>query len=314
MRGLLRHFLVSCEVNLRLQALVLVSLCCVFPGAGCSPQARGDGDGAQATDRHVAGKSIVNTIGMEFSYIPAGEFTMGTADEGFPEHVPELFRRIEKPHGVQIKEGFFIQSTEVTNQQFQKFVAATEYDGGAQGEELLRHLRDAEYSDFRGAGKPVVFVSMHDATAFAEWLGKEEGRVYRLPTEEEWEYACKAGCASAGQSADLAEHAWYDPNSQGHPHEVGQKTANPWGIHDMLGNVWEWTSSSFSKDMAEKSSLGSDVRHIRGGSFSNHSCRCAARWAGFPPTTRSDSVGFRLVLECDVNVCGSHEVHYEPKR
>jgi formylglycine-generating enzyme required for sulfatase activity len=240
---------------------------------------------------------------MSFHYLPPGNFTMGTAFGADQEEIPEVFLRCERSRTVRIDRGFCLQTTEVTNGQFQEFIEVAAYDGGEQGkEDLLRHLRDPQYVAFRGARKPVVFVSWHDAVAFCRWLSKEDGRLDRLPTEEEWEYACKAGgktgfCTTVRKR--LGEYAWFQENSRGCPHQVAQKRPNSWNVYDMLGNVWEWTSSSFPEDVAEEAGLGKHIRHIRGGSFANAAgaCRCAARWAGWPPSKRSCAVGFRVLCE-----------------
>ena len=284
--------------------LVMMSLCLQVAIGGCSKEADQSANSSSQGNRHIVRESFTNTLGMRFRYIPPGEFMMGTSVDSTVEGVPEVYLKMEVPHTVQIKQGFWIQTTEVTNEQFLEFVAASGYDGGEQGnEDFLRHLHDPKYAQFRGANKPVVFVSMYDAIAFAQWLSRKESRSYRLPTEQEWEYACKSGGTPNGSETasneKLTERAWYKANSQQCSHEVAQKKANRWGVHDMLGNVWEWTSSPFPEDIAEESGLGKDVRHIRGGSFDNSAsaCRCAARWAGWPPTKRSRAVGFRLV--CD---------------
>ncbi|MCI5157598.1 MAG: formylglycine-generating enzyme family protein [Candidatus Electrothrix sp. AUS1_2] len=92
--------------------------------------------------------------------------------------------------------------------------------------------------------RPVINVSWEDATDYCEWLTQETGQTYRLPTEAEWEYACRAGSESAYYFGDdersLGEYAWYDKNSEGKTHPIGEKKANSWGLHDMHGNVWEW--------------------------------------------------------------------------
>jgi len=241
---------------------------------------------------------------MDFRYVPAGDFTMGWF--GHAEELlamNDLVQRLEAPHNVRIKKGFYIQLSEVTNEQFRRFTAATGYDGGEQGKErFLQHLHDPEYMAFRDADKPVVFVSWNDAEAFCEWLSKADARVYRLPTEEEWEYVCKAGgdenfCRSLGKQ--LEEYAWFAENAGGHTHRVATRKPSPLGVHDMLGNVWEWTSSLFSPELAEESELGSEVIHIRGGSFESLRgyCRSSLRWAGWPPSKRDQRIGFRLLCE-----------------
>jgi hypothetical protein len=109
---------------------------------------------------------------------------------------------------------------------------------------------------------------------------------YRLPTEAEWEYACRAGSSEPrhGQPQDVA---WHHDNADEKPHAVGQKTPNPWGFHDMLGNVWEWCQDWF---------VANSCRSVRGGSYFNSArfCRSAQRW-GWDPNGRGRYCGFRLL-------------------
>ena len=145
---------------------------------------------------------------------------------------------------------------------------------------------------------PVVYVSWEDAKAYADWLGM------RLPTEAEWEYACRAGSEAEYYFGDneskVAEYAWYHANSGGNAHPVGEKKPNAWRLYDMHGNVWEWCqdwydayASSPAADPKGPSSGGSRV--LRGGSWFYYAglCRSAYR-GGRWPSYRDDNTGFRL--------------------
>ena len=142
---------------------------------------------------------------------------------------------------------------------------------------------------------------------FVGWISTKDGRHYRLPTETEWEYACKGGDVGSdggGMEREIDTYAWYKRNAEGRTHDVGLKKPNACGVYDMLGNVWEWTSSPFQPEIEVGNMFGGEaVYHIRGGSFMNSAegCRCSARWAGFPRRWRVDSVGFRMVCDGGFN-------------
>ena len=144
---------------------------------------------------------------------------------------------------------------------------------------------------------PVVYVSWDDAQAFINRLNQTVGKeIYRLPTEAEWEYAARAGTTtrwSFGESERLlGEYAWYAGNTwnmgKKHAQPVGMKRANPWGLHDMYGNVWEWCQDSYDSDQKRKV--------LRGGSWDifTPTLRLSAR-STFNPNNRISDHGFRCV-------------------
>lgn len=150
-------------------------------------------------------------------------------------------------------------------------------------------------SHFRGEILPVETISWDDVQTFIQKLNALSGKqLYRLPTQFEWEYACRAGSRSAYFFGDdeyrLDKYAWYSANSNETTHPVGQKKPNPWGLYDMPGNVWEWTDSFWDENTCS-------YRVICGGSwnFSSNECRSASRFS-LTPKNRYFFIGFRLVF------------------
>ncbi|MDF1591102.1 MAG: SUMF1/EgtB/PvdO family nonheme iron enzyme [Desulfobacterales bacterium] len=208
-----------------------------------------------------AGKKIQNSLGMEFVYIRPGSFTMGSpANESGRDDD-------EKQHQVTLTKGFYLQTTEVTQGQWQAVMGNNP-------------------SNFKNCGEscPVESVSWNDAQAFIQKLNQQDGSdVYRLPTEAEWEYAARAGSATAFANGDISKTGceydanldamgWYCGNSKDTTHKVAQKKSNAWGLYDMHGNVWEWCqdwygdySSGSVTDHSGQSSGSSRV--LRGGSW-----------------------------------------------
>ena len=165
---------------------------------------------------------MVNSLDMAFVLIPAGTFLMGS-----PEHEPGRHDD-ERQHEVTISKSFYLQTTPVTQGQWQRLMANNP-------------------SNFKKCGKdcPVEQVSWFDAQRFIKELNQmEKTDKYYLPTEAEWEYACRAGSTSrftfGDDSERLEDYAWYNKNSQDETHFVGQLKPNAWGLYDMHGNVYEW--------------------------------------------------------------------------
>ncbi|MFC1509859.1 formylglycine-generating enzyme family protein, partial [Candidatus Omnitrophota bacterium] len=152
---------------------------------------------------------------------------------------------------------------------------------------------------------PVGCVSWDDAVEFCRWLSKKTGRDFRLPTEAEWEYACRAGSTTAynigTNEDDLARAAWYKPISSSKLHPVGGKTANAWGLYDMHGNMWEWCSDWLgeytSAGQSDPTGPKSGTRRVfRGGSWYTNANYCRSSYHfGYPPDSRDTSIGFRVV-------------------
>jgi formylglycine-generating enzyme required for sulfatase activity/serine/threonine protein kinase len=228
----------------------------------------------------------VNSIAMKFKLIPTGTFVMGSMD-----HASD-----EKPmHEVRITRPFYLGVTEVTNAQWQAVM----------GGDPPAHWNEPD--------RPVETVNWTEAMAFCSRLSEQPeelaaGRVYRLPTEAEWEYACRAGSTtqwSCGNDSNvLRDTAWFDANSGGQTHPVGQKKPNAWGLHDMHGNVAEWCSDWYGgysdSDAPLSDPIGSSAgsyRVVRGGDWFNNFkfCRSTAR-SGVNTPRRSNDVGFRLAM------------------
>jgi formylglycine-generating enzyme required for sulfatase activity len=145
-------------------------------------------------------------------------------------------------------------------------------------------------SEFYEAKRPVERVSWQDAAEFCRKLSEKTKRGVRLPTEAEWEFACRAGTTTERSHGDdlakLGEYAWYNENSDRETHPVGQKKPNPWGLYDMYGNVWEWVADWHSDDYYSSSPSEDPTgpekgshRVLRGGAwrYVEHFCRSAAR-------------------------------------
>ena len=235
-----------------------------------------------AQPRAVArGKGFVDArTGMAFVWIPAGEFEMGQAKSDFDNERPV--------HWVMISKGFWLAKYAVTNAEYQKYLEAN-----PQAEKP----REWNNSQFNDPLQPVVGVSWYDAQAFCAWAG------YRLPTEAEWEYACRAGTTTQFSFGDdealLKDYGWYDKNSGGRTHAVGQKKPNPWGLYDMHGNVWEWCQDSPRTYEAKAviDPVGPEngwARVLRGGSWisSGRRARAAIRY-GNAPDRGNNRIGFR---------------------
>ncbi len=225
------------------------------------------------------------TFRMEFCLIPAGRFLMGSPDfeEGrYKDEGPE--------HEVTIGRPFYLGRYPVTQAQWEAVMGTNP-------------------SQFKGANRPVESVSWNDCQEFNRKLNAQAGEArYRLPSEAEWEYACRAGSKTrysfGNDETLLADHAWYDKNSRNTTHPVGQKKPNAWGLHDMHGNIYEWCQDHWHggyigapTDGSVWESGGGSNRVFRGGSWSivARYARAANRY-GDEPGGRGVDFGFRLVL------------------
>ncbi|MFM7071132.1 MAG: formylglycine-generating enzyme family protein, partial [Planctomycetota bacterium] len=280
-------------------------------------------------------KEIKNSLGMKLVYIPPGKFTMGS-----PESEPGREAQ-EVQHEVEFTKGFYLGVHEVTVGQFKQFVLDTKFqtdgerDGqGAYGineagkiEEMHARFTWKSPGFEQTDGHPVVNVSWSDAKAFCNWLSEKEQKTYRLPTEAEWEYACRAGTKTAyvhgddpeglmatGNGADATARAKYPGWSigiqakDGHVFTapVGQFKANAFGLFDMHGNVWEWCEdwyvpNSYSNEkQVDPTGLATGKAKVqRGGGWSSDfkRLRSAARVGRDSVAYRGCYQGFRVALD-----------------
>lgn len=243
----------------------------------------------EAFKRHRAEEVQENSVGMRFLRVEPGEFLMGSP--------PDERHRFEgeQQHPVRISEAYWLGMEEVTHRQFRE-VMGKPLDAAPDG------------------SLPESGVSWYDAEEFCRKLSELEveraaGRSYRLPTEAEWEYACRAGTKTAyswGDDPALGEsYAWSSLNSENGLKRVGSRKPNPWGFYDMHGSVWEWCSDWYADLPAEKTSdpkgpVSGDYRVLRGGAFNSPTnyLRSAIRvpWDPAGPASRGINLGLRVVL------------------
>ena len=312
---------------------------------------------------HAAGTGAVfeNSLGMKFVRVPAGEFLMGSDESpdslarAYPRYGRERLLELgdEAPvHRVRITRPFYLGQYEVTVGQFRRFLEASgftpesqadgsggygynpEYDPAQSASGDAFDGRDPRYS-WRNPGfsqdddHPVVNVTWKDAAALARWLSQREGRRYRLPTEAEWEYACRAGSRTRYSSGDDprsllqvanvfdADARPYWPRWQGYALEghdgfaftapVGSYAPNAFGLYDMHGNAWEWVADWYDPDYYAHSPVDDPqgppdgrVRVRRGGSWHTWPFYVRSAYRNWnAPATRYTLVGIRLLLEAE---------------
>lgn len=330
-------------------ALLAIMLCMTFISS-------------HAEEKTPLPRTIENSIGMQMVLIPAGEFLMGTDEslaslqKAYPDYEERRLRDLddERPqHKVLITHPFYLGKYLVTVDQFSEFLAESGYipesirdQTGGYGynpnydpEKTERkdafEGRNPQYSwknpGFPQTGNhPVLNVTWNDAQALAAWLSEKEKAHYRLPTEAEWEYACRAGSTTRYPNGDdpeglsliantfdadaapywprFASHALKSHDGFAFTSPVGSFPPNGFGLYDMVGNAWEWTADWYGQDTYARSPLADphgpaagDVKVRRGGSWHTWSlyARCAFRnWNTI--TTRYTLVGIRLVRDGDV--------------
>ena len=240
-------------------------------------------------------KEITNSIGMKMVLIPKGTFDMGSAatDRGADLDEPQ--------HQVTLSRDFYIGQFEVTQSQYEEVM----------GTNPNQFPRDKKIDP---SNYPVA-LSWTDAAKFCKQLSglpeeKKAGRIYRLPTEAEWEYACRAGSPAAFCFGDdtslLRQYAWFDKNGDEQTHPVGLKRPNDWGLYDMHGNAWEWVADWYEvysrKNVTDPQGPRSGTDRVyRGGSvnYSPGYLRSANRTATAPTFDGFEflPIGFRVSLD-----------------
>ena len=222
-------------------------------------------------------------IKLELVLVPAGEFLMGS-----PDSEQTAFHSEKPQHRVRITKPFYLGKYLVTQEQWESVMGKNP-------------------SPFKGTKNPVERVSWDDCQEFLKRLNeKSGGGKFRLPTEAQWEYACRAGSTTrycfGDDESGLGEYAWYDKNSGGRTHPVGEKKPNAWGFFDTHGNVSEWCADWWDASYYRNSptddptgSSGGAFRVSRGGGWGSgaRDCRSANRRI-YPPETHSNALGFRV--------------------
>lgn len=279
-----------------------------------------DGPGpADAYEQTIPGSAV----SFRMEPVPAGEFSMGSPpdEEGRnDDEGPQRRVRVD---------AFWMGSREVTWDEYRLFMLREssgyrdpDADAAAVSSPTPPYV---DMSFGMGVeGFPAISMTQHAAAKYAQWLSAKTGHFYRLPTEAEWEYACRAGGAGpyafGSQASELGDHAWFEGNSERSYRQAGAKKPNAWGLYDMHGNVWEWTLDRYEPAYPAAEGLLENPwaraaspypRVVRGGSWADGAerLRCAARrpseaaWKRLDPQlpksiwyhTNAQWLGFRLV-------------------
>jgi formylglycine-generating enzyme required for sulfatase activity len=276
-------------------ATACASACVILALSGCNTQS---GDKANAKPA-VEIKRTTTPSGIDMVLIPAGSFAMGS--EGGEDD--------EKPVRTVAVQSFWMDVTEVTQKAYQELMGGTpsKVVGENNPVEQLSWLAAAKYCNMRSMKEGLV--PCYDVNTMK---CNFDATGYRLPTEAEWEYACRGGStgpyAFGNSTRRLGDHGWFKKNAGGKPQPVGTKKANAWGLHDMHGNVWEWCNDHYAEDYYARGenadprgpASGAD-RVLRGGGFKSSAgaCQSSTRFSETPGLVDKcfgyDAYGFRCV-------------------
>ncbi len=337
-----RFFLTS-YVDVRFHRLQLVPMNVNVPAAPAPAVVPFDSAQArvhqEAWAKHL-GTSVetTNSVGQTMILIPPGAFLMGSTDEqveaalkaadsiGADQSTKDRIEKTERPqHQVAFTQPMRMSATEVTVGQFKQFSAATKYvteaENVAQGDPTVQTYLNPGYATTDDS--PAAMITWNDAAAYCEWLTQQETRPerprkYRLPTEAEWEYACRAGTTTQYSFGDdyheLSKYGWYYKNAGDRSHWVGSLLPNPFGLFDMHGNLWEWCSDYWDESWYEKTlsqnivandpigpSAGSvPLRVMRGGNWLSNASFCRSAYRNLSaPSSRNYYHGFRCVSDVE---------------
>ena len=274
-----------------------------------------------------------NTIGMKFALIPPGEFTMGsTAEEieralfevGGSQFWQDCIRSEAPRHKVVLTRPFYVSVHEVTQKEYEAVIGKNPSHFAKTGPEEQPRQRVA---DLDTAHFPVDGVSWNDTAEYCAKLSKQEklkpfyfradgavtdlkGNGYRLPTEAEWEFACRAGTTTIFWTGDKSPSGWFKGNSGARTHEVEELASNPFGLFDVHGNVWEWVEDgwqpAFYQQFAKMPAIDpkspftpGTPRVFRGGDWDSYASDCRSARRSNDPTYLFHHIGFRVALAVD---------------
>ncbi len=241
-------------------------------------------------------QTLPGDIELEMIKIPTGSFLMGTEEAEVirlcKEYKIDWFKKEMSQHRVNLQE-FYLGKYPITQEQYQAIMGKN----------------PSKFED--NPKNPVEKVSWNDAQEFCQKLNEKTGKKYRLPSEAEWEYACRAGTQTRYYFGDdekqLGEYAWYSENSGSKTHPVGQKKPNNWGLYDMSGNVWEWCEDGWHENYENVPTDGTawnenhsvtNLRVLRGGSWGTSPGDCRSAYRTYSDNCSSYN-GFRVVSPLD---------------